>query len=84
MIGTIWGLVSGFLSKNALMAGAIAGAIALFLTYDTSRVNAGKEIQKAKQVETDEKAKKQVRSARRRVRSAGSSNRLRKEWCRDC
>lgn len=84
MIAAVWMIVKAFLSKNALMVGMIAGAIALFATYDTSRVNAGIEKQKHRQVKIDETATNKARDAQRRVRPGTAVKRLRKEFCRDC
>lgn len=54
-----------FLSANGFLVAACMGALALFWTYDSSRVQRGKEIERAKV----EKANKQAASVADRVRA---------------
>ena len=73
MIMAAWTIIRTFLSANGLLAALVIGGAALLWTYDSSRVQRGKEIEREKV----EKANKNAASVSRRVRSKSRSRSVR-------
>ncbi len=66
-------IVRTFLSANGFLVAACMGALALFWTYDSSRVQKGKEIERAQ----THKANKQAANVADSVRAKSRDGRVR-------
>lgn len=58
-----------FISSNGLLVALCLGALAIFATYDSSRVQRGKELERARIEETNRKAASASDSVRAKSRS---------------
>jgi hypothetical protein len=64
-------LIRTFLSANGFLVAACMGALALFWTYDSSRVQRGKEIERAQTQKANKQAASVADSVRAKSRSPG-------------
>lgn len=74
----------GFLNKNAILLAAIAGGVVMFMLYDSSRVERGKQIVVEESRKKAAAANERNAKIREKVKEPGAAERLLRHSCRDC
>lgn len=77
-------VLRSWLGRNGFLAASILGILALVMSWDKSRVEAGRKIERAEQIEKGAELNAKGLAAHSRAERPGALQRLREKYCLDC
>jgi hypothetical protein len=84
MISAIWKVAGPWFGRNGVLAASIAAIIALAISWDKSRVESGRQIERAAGIERGIELNAKGLAAHNRAELPGAVERVRAKYCTDC
>lgn len=81
---SIWKFFGPWFSRNGVLAASIAAILALIMSWDKSRVESGRKLERAEQIERGIELNAKGLAAHKRAERPGAVERVRAKYCIDC